>query len=138
MNATAVKILPAPPDRIFEHWVVPELWQTWWTFPLDIIQIDPRVGGRFRVGTYNSGKGQVLIAVGEFEKIERPSTIIFSWSWQVPVGLADDTRVAVHLEDCDQGTQVTLTHSGFKSMELAKGHEAAWLAGLNQLATKLQ
>lgn len=96
---------------------------------------EPRPGGAVRLVFPNGGA-----AVGSVLEVDPPRRLVFSWGYEPDVaktGLGPGAcRVEITLAPApgDDGTRVTLTHSGPMSGELAQGHLAGWRHYLSQLA----
>jgi uncharacterized protein YndB with AHSA1/START domain len=100
-------------------------------------RFEPRADGEVRIIFPNGGE-----AKGRVVELEPMKRLVFTWGYEPDVaktGLGPGAcRVEVRLERAaaDEGTRVTLTHSGPMSEELAKGHEAGWRHYLTQLAVR--
>lgn len=109
--------LEAPPDRVFDHFVRPELLVRWMG---DRARLVAKEGGEFSVDING-----VLIR-GHFVRLERPSWIEVAWgeagNAAMPPGA---TRLVVRLEADGAGTVLTLEHTGLHPVEAAK-HAIGW------------
>lgn len=109
--------LAAPPDRVFDHFVRPELLVRWMG---DYARLVAAEGGEFSVDING-----VLIR-GHFVRLERPSLIEVAWGEAgnslMPPGA---TRLVVRLEPADDGTLLSLEHSGLHPSEAVK-HAVGW------------
>lgn len=98
-------------------------------------RFEPTPGGVLHIVFPNGGA-----AKGSVVEVDPPRKMVFTWGYEPDVaktGLrAGTTRVEIVIRAVDDGTQVTLTHSGPMSEELAKGHEAGWRHALAQFAVQ--
>jgi uncharacterized protein YndB with AHSA1/START domain len=76
---------------------------------------------------------------GEFIKLVEDEKIVFTWTGR---GEPGQTKVKVKLEEKDDGTSVSVTHSGFGSgeewSETVKEYKKGWENGLENLASLLE
>jgi uncharacterized protein YndB with AHSA1/START domain len=109
--------IEATPDRVFDHFVQPELLVRWMG---DVARLEVREGGLFSVDING-----VLIR-GHFVRVERPRLLEIAWgeagSAVMPPGA---TRLLVTFEARGAMTRVELTHSGLVPSEAVK-HAAGW------------
>ena len=113
---TSIHIM-APPETVFEHFVRPEKLVRWMG---EYARLEAVAGGTFSVDIDG-----VLIR-GEFVTLDRPKRIEIAWgeagNAEMPPGA---TRLEIELEAVDDGTSLTLTHSGLTPEEVKK-HGFGW------------
>ena len=101
--------IKAPPETVFKHFVRPEMLIRWMG---ECARLEAVAGGIFSVDI-----DSVLIR-GKFLALDRPKRIEIAWG---EAGNADmppgATRLAIDLEAVDNGTALTLTHSGLTLTE---------------------
>jgi uncharacterized protein YndB with AHSA1/START domain len=135
-------------DRVFEAWLDPELLRQWLTGPSGSsphAEVDPRVGGEFRIAmTSGVGKlfsllpGQtgVAVMVGRYLEITPPERLMFTVGWEdfptvhVP---AESTTVTVDFHERNGGTEVVLTHERNPSRRIGAFHRYGWKGSLHKL-----
>ncbi len=127
------RFVPASPERVFRAWTTPEELKRWWG-PANVrclsAEVDLRVGGGYRIEN-QLPDGKVLWIAGEFEKIERPHLLIYTWT--VETGGPSVERVTARFDTHDQGTMVTLDHERIETPTLRDQHRAGWLGCLDGL-----
>jgi len=132
------KTVRASVDTVFEAWTQAEHLKRWWG-PRDVeciaAEIDLRVGGRYRLAN-QFPDGKVIWIAGEFEIVERPHRLVYSWHMEVP-GPATLERVTVEFQPRGQATEVTITHDRIADEKMRTGHEQGWAACLDGLAEYL-
>lgn len=121
---TAVEVA-ATPDRVFDHFVQPELLIRWMG---DSARLEAKDGGLFAVDING-------VAIrGSYVRLERPHLIEIAWgeagNASMPPGA---TRLVVRLTARGEGTLLELEHSGLTPAEAAK-HRAGWPHFLARLA----
>jgi uncharacterized protein YndB with AHSA1/START domain len=130
----------AAPVEVFDAWTCPEVLARWWTaypgWTASVCEVELRVGGSYRLGMRDRD-GREYVVTGEYREVERPSRLVYTWCWQ-----ADELHpghvslVTVQFTAEDDGTVVTLVHSGLPSRESRARHARGWsgtLAKLTQL-----
>jgi len=129
----------APPEQVFDAWLVKEQWGAW-IGPeggyCDIEVFEPRVGGRYHLIMHVGGRGPIPVE-GVFKTIDRPREFAFTWGWALAG--KGDTLVHVTLKDLGHNrTELTLTHQGLPTTEDREGHGKGWNSTLNKLALYLK
>ena len=125
------RMIAAPPERLFAAWTVPEHLRAWWG-PAGVrcigAEIDLRIGGAYRIGN-ELPDGTILWIAGTFERIEPPSTLVYSWQ----IGTEPVSRVTVEFVGVSGGTEVIVTHDRVHSRAARDGHERGWVGCLDGL-----
>jgi len=132
------RTIRASAARLFDAWTRPEELRKWWG-PESVVciaaEVDLRVGGRYRIGN-RLPNGRVLWISGEFEIIERPSRLAYTWRVDSHAGAAE--RVVVSFKPRGAATEVIVTHRRIPSAAIRKEHARGWrgcLAGLLRYAS---
>ena len=128
------RTIRATPERLFDAWTRPEELKKWWG-PTGVTctdaVVDLGVGGRYRIAN-RFPNGDVVWITGEFEVVERPHRLVYSWR------LGTDTqtpeRVSVTFVARAGNTEVTVTHERIPSIPVRDVHEQGWFGCLNGLA----
>jgi uncharacterized protein YndB with AHSA1/START domain len=118
--------IAAQPEHVFQALTDPRQVTQWWggkgpgqSYRCTRFESDLRVGGRWlSAGTTDSGTFQVT---GEYLEIDPPRLLVYTWtaSWTGAV----TTTVRWELKPADQGTLVTLRHTGLAAHpELAQSY----------------
>ena len=110
-TVTVARRIAAPPERVFDAWLDPELAAKWlFATPdgaMERCEIDARVGGRFRIDERRGD--EVASHEGEYLEIDRPSRLVFDF-W---TSFSEErTRIAVTIAPDGVGSLITLTHEG--------------------------
>lgn len=128
-----LKTIPASPERVFEAWTDPEQLKQWWG-PKDVrcvsAEVELRVGGQYRIAN-ELPDGTVLWIGGEFEVIEKPNLLIYTWI--VETENPSKERVSVRFKQHEIGTEIVLTHDLISSAVLSDQHRAGWSGCLHGL-----
>jgi uncharacterized protein YndB with AHSA1/START domain len=127
----------ATPERLFDAWTRPDELVRWWgpEFVICIAaEVDLRVGGGYRIAN-QFPDGKLLWISGEFEIVERPRRLVYTW--RLESGSGPSERVTVSFEGRGECTEVSVTHERIPSAALRDQHQAGWLGCLDGLAVYL-
>ena len=125
--AVVRRVLPAPPDVVFDEWLDPA-GMTEWMCPRPAravkIVLDPSVGGLLHIDIEDSGTS--VYVTGQFIELDRPRRLRFSWSCSAWADPSVQSEVTVILEDhgADQ-TLMTIEHEQLPPEQTA-GHGRGW------------
>jgi uncharacterized protein YndB with AHSA1/START domain len=131
------RTIQASPERLFAAWTEPEQLRAWWGLEgvaCIAADIDLRPGGRYRIGNQLPDQ-RVLWIVGEFERIEPPRRLVYTW--RVEEISETDERVSVQFEPQGAATEVIVTHERIPSRDIRDQHELGWEGCLTGLAKYL-
>ena len=134
VTLTVRRTIRASTERLFDAWTQPEQLKRWWG-PASVecidAQVDLRVGGRYRIAN-QFPDGKVLWIAGEFESIERPKRLVYTWRVESAEGPPE--RVTVTFEQRDSETEVVVTHERIPTRAMRDMHEQGWFGCLDGLA----
>ena len=131
-NLTLVvrKTIRARAERLFDAWTEPVQLRKWWG-PVDVrcigAEVDLRVGGQYRIGN-QLPDGSILWIAGEFEAVEKPHKLIYTWL--VEGDAKRPERVTVRFEPRDGATEVIVIHELLTDETTRGRHEQGWLGCL--------
>jgi len=128
--------IAADPQAVFDAWLDPQSVRHWlFATPdgaMETVEIDPRVGGRFRIVERRGA--DLAEHFGEYREIERPSRLAFDF-W---TSFSEErTLVTVAIEPAGDGTLLTLTHHGVWADYEDRTHQG-WTMILEGLARTLE
>jgi uncharacterized protein YndB with AHSA1/START domain len=130
---TVKRVIAAAPERLFDAWTRPEELRCWWG-PAGVTctaaDVDLRVGGTYRIAN-QFPEGRVVWIEGRYERIERPSLLIYTW--RLAGESAPAERVRVSFRPHPQGTEVIVRHERIRDTARRDGHERGWLGCLEGL-----
>lgn len=137
--AVVRRVLPAPPDVVFDEWLDP-VGMTEWMCPRPAravkISLEPSVGGSLRIDIEDSGSS--LYVTGTFTELDRPRRLRFTWSCSAWADPSVQSEVTVTLEERGAGeTMMTIEHVQLPPEE-AGSHQRGWGAIAAQLAAALE
>lgn len=127
------RTIEASAEKLFAAWTEPSQLKLWWG-PKGVrcigAELDLRVGGSYRIGN-QLPDGTILWIAGEFELIERPRKLVFSWRLEGVESAPE--RVTVQFEAAGDATEVIVTHERIANRELRERHEQGWVGCLESL-----
>ena len=133
------KIIQASPERLFAAWIEPEQLKQWWGPPsvncVDA-QVDARVGGRYRIAN-QLPDGNGLWITGEFQAIEPPRKLVYTWSIEPASGPVELVTVLFE-PNASGGTEVIVTHERIPDKTARDTHMMGWQGCLDGLAEYLR
>jgi uncharacterized protein YndB with AHSA1/START domain len=127
----ARRTIRASASRLFDAWTEPEQLRAWWgprPVTCSAAEVDLRVGGRYRI-TNELPDGNVVIIEGEFELIEPPHRLVYTWR----SGEDPQSRVTVRFEPRKEATEVIVIHEQIASEAIKKSHVQGWSGCLDSL-----
>jgi uncharacterized protein YndB with AHSA1/START domain len=134
------RVFAATPARVWRAMTEPDLvmqWQGMTTHPVLSVEIDLRVGGRWRY-VWGSVSGAQLVAHGEYLDLSAPHRMVHTETFEED-WTDGPTTVTTTLTATDVGTQMVMDilYSGKKgqSMALQSGMEHGMLQAYRQLDT---
>ncbi|MBM3289725.1 MAG: SRPBCC domain-containing protein, partial [Candidatus Hydrogenedentes bacterium] len=101
------------------------------------VELDVRVGGRYRITMYNPENDNRPVVGGVYEEVEPGSKLVFTWRWENNPAWSDDSRVTVTLSEADCGTVLRLRHERLPNEKERESHVKGWSACIEQLEEEL-
>jgi uncharacterized protein YndB with AHSA1/START domain len=128
----------ASPERIFDVWTQAKHLKQWWG-PKSVecidAEVDLRVGGIYRIAN-RFPDGKILWISGEFEAVERPRRLVYTW--RVGTAEAAVERVTVTFEARGEETEVIVAHERIPTEAMRDMHEQGWQGCLDGLVDYLE
>ena len=124
---TIRRVLPAPPDVVYDEWLDP-VGMLEWMCPRPAravkISLEPSVGRPLRIDIEDSGSS--LYVTGTFVELDRPRRLRFTWSCSAWADQSAQSLVTVTLEarGADE-TMMTIEHEQLPPEEV-DNHERGW------------
>jgi uncharacterized protein YndB with AHSA1/START domain len=133
-SLTVKRRLNAPPEKVYAAWTDPQKIIRWFGRPNakpDSFQadIDPRIGGRFRVSF--STDDEYYEVGGVYREVVPNARLVFSWAWHSTP--ERESQVTVSLKPDGDGTLLTLHHEQLFDQAAHDGHERGWIGSLDKL-----
>lgn len=131
------KTIAASSEHLFRAWTDPDQLVDWWGpegVTCDGAEVDLRVGGRYRISN-RLPDGRVVWISGEYEVIEPPNKLVYSW--RLGEGDGPRERVTVRFEPKGMATEVTIVHERIPDPKTQSQHELGWIGCLKTLDSYL-
>jgi uncharacterized protein YndB with AHSA1/START domain len=132
-------VLRASPEKVFDAFVDPAKLAKWWGpagFTSPSLELEVRKGGRYRI-TMQPPEGQAFHLRGEFQEIDRPRRLVYTFVWEEPHPDDQDTVVTLSFLDDGEGTKAVLDQGPFRTEARHALHEAGWTDSFERLARSL-
>jgi uncharacterized protein YndB with AHSA1/START domain len=125
--------LGAPPKEVYGAWTDPEKIVHWWG-PAQAqtlsAELDPRVGGRFRI-VFRTPDHEEHDVSGTYREVIPNRKLVFTWMWRTMP--ERQSLVTVTLAPDGDGTLLTLQHEQFLDETARDRHRSGWTASLDRL-----
>lgn len=134
------RVFDAPAKQVFELLTDPTLLATWWGphgFSMPEIELDLRVGGRFRF-TMQPPEGTAFHLSGEYVEVRPPERLTFTFRWNEPTPDDSETVVSLSLTPVGAATRVSLSHGEFATAERLELHRGGWADSFERLDVVLR
>jgi uncharacterized protein YndB with AHSA1/START domain/tRNA A-37 threonylcarbamoyl transferase component Bud32 len=132
--------IPAPPEQVFAMWIDPGQMADWYApsddFGPTIGEVDPRVGGDYRVGMLLPGRTEPRFVSGQYCQVDAPRTLSFTWAWEPHKAGWNETQVTAEFHPKGNGTDLVLTHERFRDEPDKNSHAQGWQGCLDRLRRK--
>jgi len=129
------RTLPAPRPAVYRALTDPGALGTWWGprgFTVPSVEFHPQVGGGYRIAM-QPPDGDLFHLSGEFEDVEPPVGLAFTFRWDPPHPDDRETVVTLRLEDRGGETEIRLAQGDFVTVERYALHEAGWSESFERL-----
>lgn len=118
----------APAEIVFEAWTSTEVLRRWlhagpdWDTP--VAEVDLRVGGTMRVAMRDPTTGPQYGASGQYQLIDRPRRLIFTWIWDHQPSTAQ--LIELDFREHNGRTTVVLVNSSIPSDQVRDDQRLGW------------
>jgi uncharacterized protein YndB with AHSA1/START domain len=134
---TITRVFDAPRELVFKAWTDPDQVARWFgpagfETPRESVEIDLRVGGRFKLRMVQGRAGMEYGLNYEILELVEPELLVLRSDPMPEVGLNHDTVTRVELHEDGNKTRMTLTDGPYPE-EGGRGAGAGWEASFDKL-----
>jgi uncharacterized protein YndB with AHSA1/START domain len=129
------RVLSAPRALVFRVHAEPDLLAQWWGpkgFSAPTIELDVRVGGRYRIAM-QPPEGDRFFLSGEFREVDPATRLVYTFRWEPPDPDDRETVVAFSLRDRGRSTVLSVDQEPFATDARRALHEQGWTESLDRL-----
>src|SRR5215216_287274 len=129
------RVLQAPAAAVFRACTEPQELAKWWGpwgFTTPAIELDLRVGGRYRFAM-QPPEGDLFHLTGEFREVDSPARLAYTFVWEPPDPDDRETLVTLSFREVDGSTEVDLTQGVFATKARQALHEQGWRDSFERL-----
>jgi uncharacterized protein YndB with AHSA1/START domain len=125
----------AAPERVFAAWTRPDALKLWWCpdgwYPTRI-EVDLRLGGKYRLSMTRQNGAQSVAVHGSFLEIEPARRLVYTWRWDGAFAEMPETTVTAEFNSVAGGTELSLRQEAL-AMPFCVQHVSGWTAALNRM-----
>jgi uncharacterized protein YndB with AHSA1/START domain len=125
---------------VWKAWTDPKHFLNWWgprDHPAVDVEMDVRVGGRWRHCLRSTETGADLWHGGVFREVVEPLRLVFTFTWEEEGERGIETVVTVTFAERDGKTLMTLHQAPFQSDFQRDDHDGGWNSAFDRLAELL-
>ena len=126
---------PVAPQKVWRAWTDPEALKRWWgpggPEAVSLVQLDVRVGGRFRIVMQKHGESEEHDVSGVYREVIPNEKLVFTWAWKTTP--ERESLVTITFKDDGGGTLMTFTHEQFFDEDARDRHQHGWNASFEKL-----
>ena len=137
---TIARTFDAPRVLVWRAWTDPKHFLNWWgprDHPAVDVEMDVRVGGRWRHCLRSTETGVDLWHGGVFREVAKPARLVFTFTWEEEGERGVETVVTVTFVERGGETLMTLHQAPFQSDFQRHDHDGGWNSTFDRLAELL-
>ena len=126
---------PVPPEKVWRAWTDPQAIKRWWgpggNDPVSLVQLDVRVGGRFRI-VFGGAEGRDHECAGVYREVVPNRKLVFTWTW--PNSTPErESLVTIVFKSVAEGTELAFKHEQLFDETVRDNHKRGWTESLAKL-----
>ena len=138
---TLTRNLDASPEQIWNAWTDADEVAEWWhprgaVTPRESVDLDVRVGGRYRYTMVDQESGTEVVTGGEYTIIEPQTKLAFSWG-DLDAAVDDSPLVTLDITDVGDLTRLTFDIRGVEGIKGDDSFYDGWESALDSLVAYL-
>ena len=135
-----IRVFDAPRELVWAAWTDQNHARHWWGprhHPATHVEIDARVGGKWRIRLTGVADGRELWHGGVVREVVRPERLVFTFAWDEEGGRGEESIVTITFADEGGKTRMSFSQTPFASVEERDGHGEGWSSTFDRLADAL-
>jgi uncharacterized protein YndB with AHSA1/START domain len=134
-SLTLTRYYSVAPEKVWHAWTDPQALKQWWGpapgEPVSLVELDVRVGGRFRI-VFGGTDGRAHECAGVYREVVVNRKLVFTWTW--PNSSPErESLVTLTLRPAGAETELTFLHEQFFDESVRDGHKQGWTGALSKL-----
>jgi len=131
---------PVGPEKVWRAWTDPEALKLWWgpggPEAVSVVQLDLRVGGRFRI-VFGGPRGDDHEVQGVYREVVPNRKLAFTWTWPRTTP-ERESLVTILFKPDGGGTELDFLHAQHFDESVRDGHLRGWSEAFVKLERFLQ
>ena len=135
------RVFDAPRDLVWKAWTESAHAMNWWgprDHPARHIEVDARVGGRWRICLRSTEDGRDLWQGGVFREVVAPERLVFTFAWDEEGERGNEIVVTLTFTEQGGKTLMTFHQAPFWSDDERDGHQGGWGSAFDRLDDLLE
>ena len=123
------------PEKVWRAWTDPQALKQWWgpggPEAVSLVQLDVRVGGRFRI-VFGGPQGRAHEVQGVYREVVPNRRLVFTWTW--PNSTPErESLVSLEFRAAGRGTELAFLHQQLFDEAVRDNHKRGWGESLAKL-----
>jgi uncharacterized protein YndB with AHSA1/START domain len=131
---------PVAPEKVWRAWTDPQALKQWWgpggPEAVSLVQLDVRVGGRFRI-LFGGPRGDEHEVQGTYREVVPNRRLAFTWTWPRTTP-ERESLVTITFNAAGGGTELDFVHAQHFDEKVRDGHLQGWSEAFVKLDRFLQ
>jgi uncharacterized protein YndB with AHSA1/START domain len=131
---------PVAPEKVWRAWTDPQALKQWWgpggPEAVSLVQLDVRVGGRFRI-VFGGPQGDEHEVQGTYKEVVANRRLAFTWTWPRTTP-ERESLVTITFKPAAGGTELEFVHAQHFDEKVRDGHLRGWTEAFVKLEHYLQ
>lgn len=119
---------PVAPEKVWRAWTDPQALKQWWgpggPEAVSLVQLDVRVGGRFRI-LFGGPHGDEHEVQGTYKEVVANRRLAFTWTWPRTTP-ERESLVTITFKPAAHGTELEFVHAQHFDESVRDGHLRGW------------
>jgi len=119
---------PVAPEKVWRAWTDPQALKQWWgpggPEAVSLVQLDVRVGGRFRI-VFGGARGDDHEVQGTYKEVVPNRRLAFTWTWPRTTP-ERESLVTITFNAVGAGTELDFVHAQHFDEKVRDGHLQGW------------